>query len=81
MFLSLFLRRGIRIKDAATRQKVKDILAAEEAMKEMGMGDEDGMTEEPAAGAEKKKKVVKGGVKKKRASKKVGEAKAAMATD
>lgn len=81
---SVLLCRGIRIKDAASRQKVKDILAAEEAMGEMGMGDEEGMAIERAAGEEKKtkKKVVSKGVaKKKRGGRKTGEAKADTTTD
>ncbi|KAL4514911.1 hypothetical protein Ndes2526A_g03738 [Nannochloris sp. 'desiccata'] len=32
--------RGIRIKDASSKQKVKDILAAEEAMREMMVDDD-----------------------------------------
>jgi hypothetical protein len=40
-FSSFDFYRGIRIKDASSKQKVKEILAAEEAMREM-MVDDDG---------------------------------------
>ena len=55
-----FFCRGIRIKDAESRQKVKEILAAEEAMKEM-MPDVDDEPKQPVA---KKVKEVKMAAKK-----------------
>ena len=63
--------RGIRIKDAESRQKVKEILAAEEAMKEM-MPDVD---DEPRQPVVKKVKEVKMSTKK--SGKKVMKKKAA----
>ena len=80
--------RGIRIKDASSKQKVKEILAAEEAMREMMVDDDgdetiqdvEGTSKSAKAGAKKKTKKI---LKKKKKETKVGlfSAPAAMKLD
>ena len=61
VYFLLLLCRGIRITDASSKQKVKEILAAEEAMREMAVDD---------VKMGEMKKVKNGGVKKVKKTKK-----------